>query len=292
MISDDWPPLSFVLIGAGRVGTAVGLLLKQSGASIEGVSSRTTESTAEAAERLGSETFDYTTELPETDVVLIGAGDEGIAEVARAVAPRVGPNAHVCHFAGSLGVGALAAIEERGAHPCALHPVQACPNVEAAVKRLPGSTWGVTCADDDFEWADGFVARVFGRAVRVAEEDRPVWHSASVTVSNGIAALMSSGEGILGSIGIQDPHEVLGPLAAGTVANAMEGGGGGATLTGPVVRNERQTLTRHLEALRRIDRQLADEYVAVASLIVRAAVRSNRLDRESGELMLKAIESE
>jgi predicted short-subunit dehydrogenase-like oxidoreductase (DUF2520 family) len=95
--------------------------------------------------------------------------------------------------------------------------------------------------------------------------------------SNGIAALLAYGESILAAIGIDEPERVLGPLAEGTVANAVAGGGGGATLTGPIVRGEGATVKRHLTALRSRYPQLAAGYEGVADLILNAAVRSERI---------------
>ena len=282
---------SVVLIGAGRVGTAVALLLKESGASIAGVASRSAQSRDRASLLLEASTFDHKKELPPCDVILIGTPEDAIEEVAGAIADRSSPGSYVVHFAGSLGVAPLEAVRRSGGRPCAMHPVQACPDVNSAVRGLPGSAWGVTCGDDDFEWAGDFVTRVGGWPVRVAEEDRPVWHAASVSVSNGIAALLASGEEMHRSLGIAQPEAVLGPLAAGTVANAADGGGGGATLTGPVVRNELVAIQRHITALRDRDSQLAVDYVLIASTIVRAAVRAGRIDRDSGARMLKELES-
>ena len=282
--------LRIALVGAGRVGTAVALLLQQRGHEIVGVGSRNEDSRREAARRLGSPTCDLRSDLPRADLILIGASDVAIEEVARAIAPQVAPGTYVCHFAGSLGVEPLR--EVAGARHLATHPVQACPDVDTAVRRLPGSAWGVTAAGEDVAWAESLVARdLEGTPVRVAERDRPIWHAASVTVSNGIAALLASGEAMLGSIGISDAGPVLDPLASGTVANAREGGGGAATLTGPVVRSESFVVERHLEELRRRDPSLADGYVSIAATIVRAAYTSGRLDRQAADAMLSKLRS-
>lgn len=278
-----------VLIGAGRVGTAVALLLKRSGAVIVGVSSRSRESSDRAARLLDCEKFDFHVELPESDVVLIGAGDEAIEQVATVVSTRLKPETFVCHFAGSLGMAPLKSASDAGGHSCALHPVQACPDVDTAIRRLPGSAWGVTCESEAFDWAGRFVASIDGRPVRVAEEDRPVWHAAAVSVSNGIAALLAVGESMLESIAIKDPESVLGPLASGTVQNARDGGGGAATLTGPVVRNERFAIRHHLDVLLQKDVDLANEYAQVAAIIVRAAERSGRLQEEDARELLDEL---
>ncbi|HEV3471717.1 MAG TPA: DUF2520 domain-containing protein, partial [Actinomycetota bacterium] len=71
---------------------------------------------------------------------------------------------------------------------------------------------------------------------------------------------------------------VLGPLVRGTISNALEGGGGGATLTGPVVRGERSTVERHLSALKQRDASLVSPFLAGTRAILAAARASDRID--------------
>jgi predicted short-subunit dehydrogenase-like oxidoreductase (DUF2520 family) len=124
-----------------------------------------------------------------------------------------------------------------------------------------------------------------GTAVFIEEDDRPLWHAAAVSVSNGTAALMAMGEALLRSIGIERPELVLGPLAAGTVANAIEEGGGGATLTGPVVRGDVGTVERHVRALSGGAPEVVDSYRQVARLIADAAARTGRLSPTGRRLL-------
>lgn len=270
--------LRVALVGAGNVGTTVALLLAGAGHSIVGAASRSPSSARRAGEVLGTKTFDYSSELPECDLVLIGATDVGIAEISRNLAPNMNASIFAWHFAGSLGTEALGAISEAGGRVAAAHPVQAVPDIDRGVRRLPGSAWGVTASEGDRDWVAALVRRdLRGRPVFVAESDRAVWHAASVTVSNGSAALLGAGEQILSSIGIEDPQLVLGPLAAGTIANAAEAGGGGKTLTGPVVRGEVDTVRRHLLELAKRDPELAETYRRVGQTIVRVASRSGRI---------------
>ncbi|MDQ3955812.1 MAG: DUF2520 domain-containing protein [Actinomycetota bacterium] len=273
--------LRVALVGAGNVGTSVALLLAGAGHSIVGAASRSTSSATRAAEVLDTKIFDYSFELPECDLVLIGATEGGIAEIARSLAPHIDVGAYAWHFAGSLGTDALGAISDAGGRVAAAHPVQAIPDVDRGVHRLPGSAWGITASERDRDWVASLVRRdLTGTPVFVAEDDRVVWHAASVTVSNGAAALLGAGEQILASIGIEDPQSVLGPLAAGTIANAMEAGGGARTLTGPVVRGEVDTVRRHLFELARRDPELAQNYRRVGQTIVRVAARSGRITDE------------
>jgi predicted short-subunit dehydrogenase-like oxidoreductase (DUF2520 family) len=272
-------PFRFLLVGAGRVGTAVSSLLGAAGHTISGVASRSPVSVARAVEVLGApEMGPDPTGWPDAEVVLIGAGDGAIESIASRAASRLSGRV-VVHFAGALGVEPLRDALDAGGVGCALHPVQACPDVDTAISRLPGSAWGVTCSRPEAErWASDLITSDLDGDPRiVAEDHRPVWHAASVITSNGIAALLSSSEALLGEIGVATPVDVVGPLAAGTVANARQGGGGGQTLTGPVVRGEVATIRRHLQEIAQRAPSMLDAYVAVTRLILAAAIRSGRL---------------
>jgi predicted short-subunit dehydrogenase-like oxidoreductase (DUF2520 family) len=275
-------PFSFVLVGAGRVGTAVSRLLVDAGHSFAGVASRRASSAERAAKFLAGPVFSPEVELPPSDVVLIGVTDPSIEDVSATLASHDVAGRVFWHLAGSLGLAPLKPALERGAIGCAIHPVQACPDVATAITRLPGSAWGVTSSPEAAAWARRTVEESLqGNPVQVAEENRPLWHTASVIVSNGIAALMASGESILEAIGVEEPQDVLGPLAAGTVLNAQSGGGGGATLTGPVVRGEVETVHRHLRALRAAYPDLAESYAQVARFILEQARRAGRVDPDT-----------
>lgn len=278
-------PFSFVLVGAGNVGTATADLLRRSGNTCLGVASRSDASRERASAVLEAPAFELGA-IPPGDVVLLGTPDAAIAEVASTVPLPDGGGTIVVHFAGSLGTATIEGATSRGAEPCALHPVQACPDLDTASERLPGSAWGVTCSADIRDWAHRVVTDgLKGIPVDVAEEARAVWHAAAVTTSNGIAALLALGELLLKGIDVAEPQRVLGPLALGAVRNALAGGGGAKTLTGPVVRGEVDTLRRHLEALAEKSPGELDGYRRVSELILQVAEGTGRVDgRSAAEL--------
>ena len=265
-----------LLVGAGRVGTAAAILLKRAGWTVAGVISRTPASAERGAALLDAPVASIA-DAPGVDLYLLGVPDGAIEEVARSLAPVAASGALAVHLAGSLGTAPLGPLAERGLRVAALHPVQACPDIDTAVERIPGSAWGVTCEPEVREACVRLVEAAGGTAVQVSEADRPLWHAAAVMTSNGIAALLAFGGSILDSIGIEDPEAVLGPLAAGAVENARAGGGGGATLTGPVVRGESATIGRHLAALGATAPDLVPAYRLVAETILAAAERADRI---------------
>ncbi|MBW3595235.1 MAG: DUF2520 domain-containing protein [Actinobacteria bacterium] len=275
--------MKVALVGAGNVGTAVAALLARKDHEIVAVASRSPESAAAASKRLGADVY-AVDELPQADLILLGVPDAALEPVSAKIAGRVSGGAYVWHFAGSFGPSVLDAVVDNGAIGCATHPVQACPTVDAAIARLPGSAWGVTCSDPAAEVriVELIDRDLDGYALVLPEEVRSIWHAAAVATSNGLAAVLATGETILADIDIDDPMRVLGPLAEGTLQNAREGGGGAATLTGPVVRGEKETVRRHVNALRDRPGPFM-QYRAAAFLIVQAAVAAGRIDEQTAE---------
>lgn len=284
----DTPPsssaASIALIGAGRVGTAVAHLLEQAGHAVLAVASRTEVSAQAAAARLRADVFRIDdAALPPADIYLLGVPDDAIEPLARDLSGRVPRDAIVVHLAGVFGTEPLSSLETTGNRVAALHPVQACPDIDTAIRRLPGSCWGVTCSAGLEDWARRLVVDdLRGAPVMVPEESRPLWHAASVMTSNGIAAVMGLGESFLVLAGISPDAVVLGPLAAGTVQNAREGGGGSPTLTGPIVRGDLSTIKRHLDALSTAGGPARAHYVLVARAILMAAVAGGRITAHQG----------
>lgn len=289
MASTPTPPFSYALVGAGRVGTAVAELLRRAGHRPVAVASRSPESSARAAELLGTEVVEVDA-LPPADVVLVGTPGAAIPDTATKIAPRLVEGTVVVHFAGSLGIEPLRPVLSVGAQRAALHPVQACPDIATAITRIPGSGWGVACDDGLADWCADRVEQDFnGHPYWVPDVLRPVWHAAAVVVSNGIAGLLATGEELLASVGIKEPAWALGPLAAGTIDNALEGGGGGKTLTGPAVRGERDTIARHLDGIELADAELLRPYGLATLLTIQAAVRAGRIDDVSAQEMLDLL---
>lgn len=284
-------PLRVGLAGAGRVGTAVAALLAKNGHRITGVWSRSPSSGERASVRLGAPIASSARDAAEgADVILVGVADEAVPEVAREVAAGARAGAVVIHFAGALGAGAIDVAG--GAHAAALHPVQSIPDVDVGLERLPGSAWGVTCSPEVEGWAQRFVRDALsGVPVVVGEDDRVLWHAAAVMTSNAIAALMSTGASVLEGIGVADPRGVLGPLAAGTVANVLAMTRPGDAFTGPVVRGDGTTIERHLDELRRRAPDLVEEYRLAARIVVSGASRTSRIDEATRRSMSDLLES-
>lgn len=271
-------PLRVSIFGAGRVATAAATLLQERAHRIVAVASPRAESAERSAARLGAPVAPAA-ELAGSDAILIGAPDGALSDAVVQLGDAT-KGAVLIHFAGSAGIAPLHRAADAAAL-CALHPVQACPDVDTAIERLPGSAWGVTCSDGARDWAHALIRDdLRGLPVDVAEDDRVLWHAAAVTTSNGISALMATGESLLSAMGIDAPDHVLGPIAAGTVANARDMASGTKALTGPVVRGEVDVISRHVDAVDSRAAGLGRAYRDAVLSIVSSARATGRISEE------------
>jgi predicted short-subunit dehydrogenase-like oxidoreductase (DUF2520 family) len=280
--------MDLAVIGAGRVGTAIAVLLARAGHRVAAVSGR--EGTVERAARFlpGVPVLPETEAAGAADVVLLGVPDALIESTVARVAPALRPRAAVVHLSGALGLSALQPAEAAGAMPIAVHPLQTFPTVESAVERMPGSAAAVTARTEEAYALGEVLARDAGALpFRLPDEARPLYHAGAVLASNAVAALMELAERVLLAAGVHDPVQKFLPLTRATVENFGELGAAGA-LTGPVVRGDAETVERNLRALGEHAPEAVAAYVALASASSALAAGSGRLS-ERGRAAVEEV---
>ncbi|NPV59654.1 MAG: DUF2520 domain-containing protein [Actinobacteria bacterium] len=262
----------FVIIGAGRVGTAVGHLLQGAGFKVAAVASRSEDSLRRAAEFIEGAvmTTDVVKAGRKGNAILITTPDDLIADTCLSLASggAVRRGIHVLHMSGALGLDVLEPAREAGARTASVHPLQTFADVKGAVKRIPGSVFAVTARDDATrEWAEALVRSMGGEPVPLAERDKTLYHIGAVVASNLLVALEHAAELVYQEIGIYKDTalKALLPLIEGTVSNLRRLGTEGA-LTGPVARGDIGVVRRHLECLQGEERELLLRVYAALSL--------------------------
>lgn len=245
----------FAIVGAGRVGVSLAVLLQRAGHQITGCSAHSSASLDRAARYLHCTSSTQLEEvIDDADCIIIAVPDDDVPAVAARIASTDADFEKVLHVCGSIGVAPLQPIADKGVEVLAIHVLQSVPDVERGIERIPGSWFGVTCADSLRPWAEAFVADLRGRVHWVAEEERTRYHAAAVIASNYLVVLGALVEETIGTI---DPYL---PLMQGTLANLAELGPAGA-LTGPVVRGDIGTVKRHMQQM---DGHLLDAYMSLA----------------------------
>lgn len=276
-------------MGAGRVGTALGVLLAEAGHRVVAASGRS-GSRARVDRFLPGLPFVSDAEAAAAaTVVIIGVPDDAIATTCRAVAGSLHPGQSVLHLSGSVSLESLAAAGEAGALTLSMHPLQTFPGVVQAIERMPGSAIAVTAeVEEAFVLGERLARDAGGRPFRLQDERKPLYHAAAVFCSNYLAAVESIAEQLFHAAGVDNPVPLFAPLAQATLDNVLQLGPS-AALTGPATRGDAGTLQRNLEALREEAPWALPAYVALAQVAAEMAQGGGRLDAAGRERVEKVL---
>lgn len=270
------------LVGAGRVATAVGVLLGRAGHRVVAAAGR------EASRARVERHLPGTTLLPAAEaaraarIVIIGVPDDHIEETSAELAGdgAVGAGQHVIHLSGSVPLEALSAARSAGAGVLSMHPLQSFPDVETGIERLPGSGIGITAAaEPEAELGEALARDVGAVPFRLEDTVKPLYHSAAVFSANYLVAVQGLAELVMRRSGIVDPLPLLESLARTSFDRAFSMGPGTA-LTGPAARGDAGTIERNLEALSRDAPEAVEAYVSLAAVAARLARDAGRIDQE------------
>lgn len=282
------------IIGLGKVGAAVGYLLKMAGYEIAAVSDQSEEALRCNTVFTGGRICpDPTQAAALADCTLITTGDDMIASVCRRISAggAVRPGCKVLHMSGAGGLDLLDDARARGAFVASIHPIQSFADVDGAVANIPGSTFGITAQEEIRQWSINLVEDLGGVPLIVSEADKPLYHAAACMASNYLTTLISMVETIYGHFGLKggDAAGAFRPLLRGTLSN-IESRGTVHALTGPIARGDAGTIRKHMQALARNLPELLDAYRSLGIMTVGLALKKNSLSGERAAEILKILE--
>ncbi|OLB40615.1 MAG: hypothetical protein AUH11_01525 [Acidobacteria bacterium 13_2_20CM_57_17] len=267
-------PNSLAIIGAGRVGRALGRQLREAGWRIGAVLTRSEASARRAVRFIGAgKAFaGITRQVLLSQVILIATPDDEIVVVARELA-RIGEEELrgrvILHTSGAMDSGALEPLRAHGATVGSMHPLQsfsgvAVPSLEGRVFAIEGQTQAVRVARR--------IARELGGSpVRVAGDKKLLYHAAAAMAAGHILAVEEAATQVLLSLGMKRREAVraLLPLTRQVLDN-FETLGPRAAWTGPLSRGDFKVVRAHLQALRRSPKEFVDAYDVLNHLAARA----------------------
>lgn len=261
---------SISIVGAGRVGQALGRALFLAGYGVAEVVCRSTRAARAATAFVGSGTPVALRSLGGLSgaVVLITTPDDAIESTAQRLAALDGPvdGAVVLHTSGSREASALDALGRLGAAIGSIHPLQSFATPELGVERIRGSVFAIEGVRRAASTATRLARDIGGRPVRLRPGKKALYHAAAVLASGHVTALLDMSLEALRDAGFE-PDEALAailPLTKGTIAN-IERAGTQKALTGPFARGDEGTIARNRKALAELDQRLADVYDALGA---------------------------
>lgn len=266
------------IIGAGRVAQALALGLAPHGAAPPRLWARSPAKARAAAGHIGGAVVASSLEalVQRCDLIVIAVSDDALAPVAAEITPFL-PAARapfIFHVSGRSGAAILDPLRAAGAQTAAIHPAMTFTGDPASeVARMTGARFAVTGPGDEATARAGEVVRLLGGvAVDIAEEHRPLYHTALCHAANHLVTLIDGASQALTRAGVDDPHALLAPLVRAALENSLERGF--AALSGPLLRGDAETIGGHLVAIERHCPELLPAYRAMARATLDALGRS------------------
>lgn len=282
--------LAVGVVGAGRVGTALGAALSRAGHRIVAATAVSERSRSRVEERLpGAEIAPPPDVVTAADLVLLTVPDDELPELASGLVAAGVPvtGKLVMHTSGRYGAAVLDPLTRAGALPLALHPVMTFTGRPDDVNRLTGISFGVTSPEPLRPVAEALVVEMGGDPVWITEERRPLYHAALAGGANHLVTLVVEAMDLLHAAGVAEPGRMLGPLLGAALDNGLRLGING--LTGPVARGDAGTVSGHVAELSRVSSESRRAYVALARLTADRALAAGMLKPEDAERLLEAL---
>lgn len=250
--------MKIVLLGSGNVATHLGLALKAAGEEIIQVWSRSMENASALAVKLGAEATCALSEVsPDADIYIIAVNDDAIADVAARLPDK---NKLVVHTSGSTGIDVLM---QASAQIGVLYPLQTFSKIKPVdFSEIPIAVEGNSA--EVVATLKSLAEKLSHKTLEMSSAQRLILHVAAVFACNFTNHLYNIASGVLKQRGLD--FELIRPLIAET-AGKIQTNEPHKVQTGPAVRNDLATMSRHMEALKE-QPQLAEMYRMLSESIV------------------------
>ena len=272
--------LRISIVGAGRLGTALGRALRRAGHEIELVVAVHAGSARRAAKGLGQGTFAATPvqlqdakskahrSFAESELVIIATPDGAIqtvaTDLAQALANRRTKSKRVArtvlHTSGAMPAQVLDPLRRHGFSVGSLHPLVSVADENSDAKIFRDVHF---CVEGDVKavrLARMLVTQLGSSSFTIKSEAKPLYHAAAVMASGHVTALFDLAVTMLHECGIStaEAQRVLLPLLSSAAKNLQEKTPA-RSLTGPYARGDLETVRRHLNSLNIVGLEAANE---------------------------------
>lgn len=278
------------VVGAGAVGTALGVALHRAGWPVRAIASRDRARRERFTSLVdGSRGFAEATALmDEVELIVVAVPDDAVAAIAASV--RMYSGQAMVHTSGALDAAVLAPAMAAGTQVGSFHPLVSFADTERAVAALRGATVAIE-GDDQLAALLARMADAIGAVpVRLAAGSKSAYHAAAVLAAGGIIALLDAIAELGRVAGLDEKGSlaIYGPLIEQTLGNARALGIR-AALTGPITRGDRGTLDAHLRTLRAHAPDVVDLYVAAAEREIELAETRGALTPEAAGALRNSL---
>lgn len=253
-------------IGAGKVGFSLGKYFQEGGNLITGYFSRTYEHAENAADFTSSIAYESMYDLIDSsEIIFITVPDGNIQDVWTSICDKYKPSEKhketilkdklICHTSGAMTSDIFQGIEDTGSYGFSIHPLFPVNDKYSSYKDMSKSYFTIEGNRNKINKMVQFIESLGNQVRTINKDQKNKYHAAAVFVSNLVVGLAQAGQDLFEECGLDKDFadNAWKELLLANSINLYEKGTVDA-LTGPVERNDIETVKNHLNSLRRRER--------------------------------------
>ncbi len=272
-MNKEFPVIGF--IGAGRVGFTLGRYFVENGLNVSGYYSRTYEHAVSASQFTDSKSYKTIDELiAASSIIFITVNDSQIQAVWELCKKSDLTNKILCHCSGAMTASVFSGIEQTKAYGYSVHLLFSFNDKYNSYKEISKAFFTVEGDENHIDYVTDIIKKTGNEYVVIDGTNKDKYHGAAVFVSNLVIGLFHSGKKLLMDCGFCDEQaqKALIPLFINNAAN-LSCVGESSALTGPVDRNDLDTVKKNINCL---DDDYKDIYVKLSRQLVEIAKNKYR----------------
>jgi len=243
---------SFSIIGAGKVGVALGLALVNKGLRLKYISDCNPDAArrAEKLIKMGKTTQNNRLATQAAEISFICVPDGLIRKVVRELSELDLDGHYIFHTSGAVTSRVLRPLSRQGAVVASFHPIQTfattCPDPDI----FRGIFFSLEGDEKAIELGQSLAGKLQSGVILISPANKPLYHLACSMASNFMVVLLAEVKNLFELLGLDEKAslEVIYPLLSRTLLNVKELGCE-QSLTGPILRGDLKTVKGHLKAL-------------------------------------------
>ena len=259
--------LSVSIIGAGRVGTALGIGLRRAGYIIELMVAKRESSAKRAARLIGKSVVAVSaarfrqpkkTDFLRSSLIIIATPDDVLESIANELAStgrargpnNLAKNRVVLHTSGAFSAAVLRPLRDQGYAVGSLHPLISISDSETGAERLTHSFFSLEGDAAAVRLSRRIVRDLGGESFTISSDVKPLYHAAALMASPNMTALFDIAVEMLARCGLTRTRarKIILPLVQSTLENLRTQDPARA-LTGTFKRGDIATVRKHIAAI-------------------------------------------
>ena len=282
------------IIGAGRLGTSLAAALSKKGYRIKSLSCKTARSAEESRKIIGEgkASTDNIQTAKSGGVLFLCLPDEEILKVSNELdnANINWSGKFIFHCSGLLSSEVLKSFSTKGAWTASIHPIQSFAHKKSPPEQFENIYFGLEGDTQALNTSQKIIQKLGSRFLIIKAEDKALYHAACSIASNFLVVLLDIASTLLARMDLQEEQafQVLFPLVKGTLHNVKKFDIP-SSLTGPVIRGDRASVDKHIEALKEFP-PYDETYTSLASLALEIARREKKLSAQKIKALKDLLE--